>query len=204
MKNKFFASIAFLGLSALVFTSCSNVPQAEIDAANAAIEQARSVGADFYVHENFVVLQDSLNSVMVNIETQKSKFIKNYSTAKVQLADVTHFADEVKQQAEIRKDELKVEIQNMIAEVNTLIDSDRELILNAPKGKGGSSALVAIKGEIDALETTLSETNTLFDSGDYLASKDKVMAAKEKATAINTELTDAIAKYKGNVKSKKS
>jgi len=39
MKNRFFASIAFLGLTALLLTSCSKVPQAEIDAANAAIEQ---------------------------------------------------------------------------------------------------------------------------------------------------------------------
>ncbi len=204
MKNKFFASIAFLGLSALVFTSCSNVPQAEIDAANAAIELARSVGADVYVHEDFVVLQDSMNSVMVNIEAQKSKFIKNYSTAKVELTGVAHFAEEVKQHAENRKDELKAEIQNMIAEVNALVASDRELLLKAPKGKGGSSALVAIAGEIDAVETTLNETNTLFESGDYAASKDKLLAAKEKASAINAELSGAIAKYNGNVKVKKS
>ncbi len=86
MKNRFFAlRIAFLGLTAFLLTSCSKVPQAEIDAANAAIEQAKTAGADVYVHENFVALQDSLKSVMVSIESQKSKFIKNYSTAKEHL-----------------------------------------------------------------------------------------------------------------------
>ncbi|MBN1117172.1 MAG: hypothetical protein JXA77_08210 [Bacteroidales bacterium] len=204
MKNRLFASIAFLGLTALVFTSCSKVPQVEIDAANAAIEQAKSVGADVYVHDNFVALQDSLNSVMVSIESQKSKFIKNYSTAKEQLAGVTQFAGEVKQQAETQKEELKIEIQNTIAEVKTLIESNRQLILEAPKGKEGTSALVAIKGEIDAVETTVNETSTMFESGDFLATLDKAKAAKEKATAINAELTNVIAKYKTNVKGKRS
>ncbi|MEZ5195784.1 MAG: hypothetical protein R2764_05130 [Bacteroidales bacterium] len=71
------------------------------------------------------------------------------------------------------------------------------------KGKEGTSALVAIKGEIDAIETSINETSTLFASGDYLAPLDKANVAKEKAIAINSELTDVIAKYKANVKGKR-
>lgn len=204
MKNRFFAIIALLGLTASLLTSCSKIPQAEIDAANAAIEQAKAAGADVYVHENYVALQDSLNGVMVNIESQKSKFIKNYSTTKEHLAGVTQFAGEVKQQAETRKVELKVEIQNIINEVKTLIESNRQLILEAPKGKEGTSALMAIKGEIDAVEAAINETNTLFETGDYLTTLDKGKAAKEKANSINIELSKVIAKYKANVKNKKS
>jgi len=180
------------------------LPQAEIDAANAAIEQATTAGADVYVHENFVALQDSMNTVMVSIESQKSKFIKNYSSSVEQLAGVTQFAGEVEQQAEIRKEELKVEIQSTIAEVKALIESNRQLILDAPKGKEGSSALMAIKGEVDAVETSINETSTLFGTGDYMASLGKAIASKEKAAAINAELTEVIAKYKSNVKSRKT
>ncbi|MEZ5195783.1 MAG: hypothetical protein R2764_05125 [Bacteroidales bacterium] len=133
MKNRLFASIAFLSLTAIVvLTSCSKVPQVEIDAAKAAIEEAKSAGADVYVHDNFVALQDSLNNIMVSIESENSKFFKNYSTAKEHLAVVTQYAGEVKQQAETRKEELKVEIQSTIAEVKTLIESNRQLILEAP------------------------------------------------------------------------
>jgi hypothetical protein len=204
MKNKFFASIAFLGILSLILTSCSKVPQAEIDAVNTAIEQAKTAGADVYVPEEFVALQDSLNVVMVTIESQKSKFIKNYATVKDQLVDVTNFAVEVKQQAETKKEAVKVEIQSTIAEVKTLIETNRKLILEAPKGKEGTSALVAIKGEVDAIETSINETTTLFETGDYIASHEKAIAAKEKATAINTELTDVIAKYNANTKNRKS
>ncbi len=200
MKNKFFASIALLGLTTLLLTSCSKVPQVEIDAANAAIEQARMAGADVYVHENFVALQDSMNVAMVKIESQKSKFFKKYSDAKEQLVSVTQLAGEVKLQTEARIEELKVEIQNTIAEVQSLVEANRQLILEAPRGKEGASALVAIKGEVDAIEVSINETIAMFETGDYLATLDKANAAKEKATSINAELTEVIAKFKANVR----
>ncbi|MBC8321071.1 MAG: hypothetical protein H8E34_10140 [Bacteroidetes bacterium] len=195
MKSNFFLGLTILGLSAILLTSCSKVPQVEIDAANAAIEEAKTAGAETYVHDNYVALQDSMNAVMVSIETQKSKFFKNYATAKENLTGVTQFAIEVKVLTENRKSELKVEIQNTIAEATSLIDINRQLILKAPKGKEGTSALIAIKGELNTIEATLAEANTMLEAGDLLATLDKANAAKAKATTINTELTEVIAKY---------
>lgn len=196
MKNKFLVGITTLGLTALLFTSCSKLPQVEIDAANTAIEEAKLAEADIYVHDNFVALQDSLKAVMVTIETQQSKFFKNYTAAKVDLTGVTEFAQKVKLQVENRKAELEVEIENTIAEVKTLIESNRQLILEAPKGKEGTSALMAIKDELNTIETTINEANSMLESGELLATLDKANAAKEKANSINTELTEVIAKYK--------
>ncbi len=204
MKNRFFTGVTILGLTILLCASCAKAPQAEIDAANAAIEQAQTVGADVYVHDGFVALQDSLNGAMVSIDAQKSKFIKNYSTAKTQLASVTELAGDLMQQVETRKGELRLEIQNTISEVKALVESNKQLILEAPRGKEGTTALVAIKGEVDAIEASITETNTLFETGDYMATLDKAKAAREKATAINTELSGVIAKYKSNVKNRRS
>ncbi|MFH0756796.1 MAG: hypothetical protein V2B15_05885 [Bacteroidota bacterium] len=200
MKNRIFTGITILGLTTLLFTGCAKLPQAEIDAANAAVELAKTAGADIYAHVNYVALQDSLNRVLVNIESEKSKFIKTYATSKEGLAGVTQFAGEVKLQAETRIEEVKLEIQNTIAEVHTLIAANRQLVLEAPKGKEGTTVLVAIKGEIDAIEASMNETGAMLANGDYLATLDKVNAAKEKATSINTELSEVIAKYKANVK----
>lgn len=204
MKNKLFTGITLLGLTVFMLTSCSKLPQAEIDATNASIEQAKTAGANEYAHDAFVLLQDSMSKVVIGIESQNSKFIKNYTEAKEQLAGLVKLADEVKLQAEAGKEATKVEIQATIAEVKTLIESNRQLVLQAPKGKEGTSALVAIKAEIDAVEASVNETNTLFETGDFIAALDKVKAAKEKANALNTELTDVIAKYNMNVKGKKS
>ena len=141
---------------------------------------------------------------MTGIESQESKMFKNYTEAAAQLEGVTQYATEVKQQAETKKEELKMEIQNTIAEVKTLIETSRQLILEAPRGKEGTSALVAIKGELDAIETSINQTNEQFESGDYLATMGQANAAKEKAASIQAELTEVIAKYKSAVRSRNS
>jgi hypothetical protein len=198
MKNRFFSVFAALGLTALLISGCTKLPQAEIDAANAAIAEAEAAGADVYAALSFVALQDSMKAVMLNIEAVGSKFIKNYTKSVDQLAGVTQFAQEVKQEAETRIEELKTEIQETIAEVTTLIKTNRQLILEAPKGKEGTSALTAIKGELDAIETTINEAGSMLGSGEYQHVLDKAKAAREKAVAINEELTQVIAKYKSN------
>ena len=85
MKNKFLKGLTIFGLTVVLFTSCSKAPQAEIDAVKLAIEEANIAGAEIYVHDAFVALQDSLKSLMGCIEGQESKLIKNYSKAKEDL-----------------------------------------------------------------------------------------------------------------------
>ena len=198
MKNKFLIGLTTMGLVLVLFTGCSKLPQAEIDLANAAIEEAKAAGADIYKPNDFITLQDSMKSVMVNIESQKSKFIKNYSNAKKELESVTALAQNVKQETFIRKEEVKLEIQNMNVEVKKLIETNKQLISEAPKGKEGATALMAIKGELSVVETSLSEAEAYFQKEEYLTSLDIVKSAKDKATALNEELSGVIAKYKAS------
>ena len=189
-----------LGLITLLFTSCSKVPQVEIDQANALIEEAKIAGADIYEHDQFVALQDSMKSAMTEVETQKSKFIKNYSSAKKQLDVINNLALNVKQETLIKIEELKVKVQKSIVDVNTLIETNKQLLLEAPKGKEGTLALNAIKGELTAIETSVEEVKVLVNEEDYLNALNAINAAKEKATSINTELNDVINKYKARAK----
>ena len=203
MKNRFLVSLTTLMLTALIFTGCTQLPQTEIDAANAAIEEARVAGAEIYLHESFVSLQDSLNVVMLNMESEQSKFMKNYTIVKEQLAGVVQYAQEVKLSAEVRKEEMNAEVLKAISEVQELVAANRQLILDAPKGKEGTSALDAISGELAAVEVAVDEVNTAVEAADFMAAFDKIFAAKEKAASINTELTEVISKYKASASNKK-
>ena len=196
MKNKFFFGVTTIGIAAMLFTGCSKLPQAEIDAANAAIEEAKTTGAELYVQDSFVALQDSMNAIMVNLQEQESKVFKNYADEVEQLSGIVTFAGEVKAQSETRKEEMKIEIQNTIAEVRTLLEVNRQLILEAPKGKEGTTVLNAMKEELNTIEAAVVEAGTMLESGEYITSHDKAHAAKEKASSINTELTEVISKYK--------
>ena len=196
MKRNLFLAVVALGFSSLLFTSCEKYPQVEVDATKASIEEAVAVGAEMYVHADYVALQDSLKAVMVNVESEKSKFFKKYTKVKEQLAAVSALAGDVKMKTEARKEELKLEIQNIITELTALIETDKQLMLDAPKGKEGASALVAIKGEVDGIEASLAEITAMFEKGELLATIDKANAAKDKANAIKEELTEVISKYK--------
>ncbi len=197
MKNKFFA-VLILGI--LVFSGCTKLPQTELNAANAAIEQAKASGADIYLPDDFIALKDSMNAITVNIESTKSKVFKNFADEKEQLEGITELALQLNEHTLAIIEELKVEIQKTIEEVGQLIEANRQLILEAPRGKEGTSALLAIKAELNTIESSINEAAFMLENQEYLATLDKAKAAKEKATAIKEELTSVITKYKANVK----
>ena len=193
-------------VSGLLFTmllaGCSKVPQEEIDKANAAIEAAKTAGAETYNAESFAALNDSMKVVMENIEAGKSKFLKSYGDSKEKLAAITATANEVEAETVKIIDSLKAQIQATIAEVNTLLEENRQLISEAPRGKEGTSALNAIRNEISMIETSVAEATSMFENADYQGANDRTMASKEKAVAINAELKEVIAKYKAAVKAR--
>ena len=194
MKKKLSFVTASL-VVALLFSGCGKIPQAEIDVANQAIDSAKIAGAEMYVPDAFAALQDSMMQVMADIEEMNSKNFRNYGSAKEQLAGIAELAGEVRKQAETRKKEVRVEISNLLGELKVLIDENKTLLTKAPKGKEGTAALVAIKNELAAIETTLGEVAGMADSGDLLGSLDKVKASMNLANQINAELKDALAKY---------
>lgn len=195
MKSRFLIGVlALVGLTVLT-TSCDKLPQAELDAAVAAVETAKAAQADIYAAEAFNALQDSMKVANENIELQKSKLFKKYSVAKAQLVAVAALAPQVKQQAETKKAELMAEIDTTIAATKALIVENNELMLKAPKGKEGKAALEAMKSEITVIEASLTEAANLQAAGNLFGALDKAKAANAKATEINTELKEVTAKY---------
>ena len=207
MKKGLLKLVAF---SVLVVTlaSCAKAPQAEIDAANVAIEAAKTAGADRYVPESFNAASEALKSAVTAVEEQNSKFalFRNYDAAKTTLASVNTLAAKAVEETTAKKAALKAEVTASLTELGTLIAGDKELLAKAPKGKEGKAALEAIGQEIAAVETVSTEvTAGVTNNEDILTLSGKVKPAVEKAKAINTELTDVIAKAKtkGGKKAKK-
>ncbi|KYG80505.1 hypothetical protein EV198_2179 [Roseivirga ehrenbergii] len=188
--------IGALIIGMVAVTSCADVPQTEIDAATAAIETAKAAGAEVYVTEQYNALNDSMAVAMASLEEQKSKFFKKYTKTVEKLTQVTAMANEVSANTEATKEAVKTEILASMEEVQTLVAQGRQLITEAPKGKEGTTALEAIKTELDVVEASITESNTMFQNGELKPSLEKVKVAKEKASSINTELTEVISKYK--------
>lgn len=195
MKNKFLLSLSALAIALFVFSGCAKVPQAEIDNANVAIEAAKTAQADVYVPEAFAALQDSMNVAVTSIEAKKSKLFKSYKNEKAQLINVVAISEDVKAKTEARINELKAEIQQTLTDITTIVEENKTLISQAPKGKGGSTVLMAIKAEIATIETSAAEVQAAVGTESFIATLDKAKAVKEQASNINNELKAVIEKY---------
>jgi hypothetical protein len=193
MKSRFFSGVATV-MIVLVLTSCGKLPQSQIDTAKAAVDSAKLEQADIYVASEFTALQDSLNAYMAEVETQKSKFFKNYGDVTVKLEALVAEAATVKSNSVAKKDEVRKEVEALIAEVAVMIADNNTLVMKAPKGKEGAAALEEIRNEMVVIEASVAEANVLFANGEFMTAHDKVKAAMENATTINTELKEAIAK----------
>jgi hypothetical protein len=197
--------LKLIALSVLVitFASCAKPPQAEMDAANAAIEQAKTAGADRYVPASFNAATEALKTAQAAVEEQNSKFalFRNYDAAKTTLASVNTLASKAVEETAARKEALKQEVTQELADLNTLITQDKEMLAKAPKGKEGKAALEAIGQEISAVEAVATEVSSgMASNADILTLSEKVKPAVEKAKSINTELTDVMSKVKGGKK----
>ena len=195
-KNKLISGVALLGIAALTLTGCSKLPQEKIDAANVAIKGAQVSGAESYTANEFIALQDSMKSALVSIEEQNSKFLKNYDIPTKKLESVVSYASVVTALAESKKEALKAEILASINEIKALIEENTTLIAAAPMGKEGATALMAITGELETIQVTVTESNVLLERGEFFASLEKANAGKDKSLAINAELKAVISKFK--------
>jgi hypothetical protein len=151
-------------------------------------------GAAIYQAESLSALEDSLSSILVEIEEESGKMLPSFDEIKTELEAVKSYAYQVVQQTETKKVEVSQEVETIVTEVKTLVEENKELVAKAPKGKEGKEALEQINTEIATIETSLGEIETLVGSGELIAAHEKVVVLKENATAINTELNTVMAK----------
>jgi hypothetical protein len=195
MKNKVLMGLAAIAMVA-VLSSCGKKPQAEIDATNAAIEAAKTAEAAVYVPAEFTAVQDSMSAIMADVAVQESKLFKKFGPAKLKLQATLALANQVAANAATKKEEVKKEVETLLTDIKAVIEENTTLMKKAPRGKEGAAVLEQIKTEMATIDASVVEAQGLYDKGAFMDADNKIKAAKDRATGINTELKDAIAKVK--------
>ncbi|QXD15281.1 DUF4398 domain-containing protein [Rhodocaloribacter litoris] len=197
MKTNRFQALAGLFLLAVVLTGCAQVPQQQLDTAQAALQAAAEAEANLYVADLYQALQDSLAAAQTEIETQKSRFAltRDYSRAERLLQFVTQTAAEA--QAATQKEAMRAEAERLIAEARQALTQVQDLLAKAPRGKEGTMALVSIQTDRNNASQTLDQATTALENGKILEARDLAATALEKANLLIQELNTAIAKQAG-------
>jgi len=193
MKNKVLMGFAAIAM-VVVLASCGKVPQAQIDATNAAIEAAKAAEANVYLPAEFAAVQDSMNAVLANIETQKSKLFKKFGDSKAKLDEITNMANQAAAGVAAKKEEVKKEAQTLLTDIKTVIEENTKLIPKLPRGKEGVQVIEQIKADLSGVESAVAEAQGLFDKGSFMDAVNKIKSAKAKADGLNSEIKEALTK----------
>jgi hypothetical protein len=193
MKNKVLMGLAAIAMVA-VLASCGKVPQAEIDATNAAIAAAQTAEANVYLPSEFTALQDSMNAINAAVEAQNGKLFKKFTPIKEKLTSTLALANQVTANAAVKKDEVKKEAEGLLAGIKNVLAENGKLIPKLPKGKEGAAVIAQMKADLTTLDGSVAEAQVLFDKGTYMDALNKIKAANEKATGLNAEIKAALTK----------
>ncbi len=193
MKNKVFMGFAAI-VMVVVLSSCGKVPQAQIDATKAAIEAAKAAEVNVYLPDEFAKVQDAMNTVLADVETQKSKLFKKFGDVKVKLDEVTNMANQAVAGVAAKKEEVKNQTQTLLNDIKAVAEENTKLVPKLPRGKEGAQVIEQIKADLTGVESAVAEAQGLFDKGSFMDAMNKVKAAKAKADALNSEIKEALRK----------
>jgi hypothetical protein len=76
MKNKVLMGLAAIAMVAFL-SSCGKVPQAKVDATNAAIAAAQTAEAAVYVPAEFTAVQDSMKAINAALKFRNQNYSRN-------------------------------------------------------------------------------------------------------------------------------
>ena len=182
---------------AVLFSACAKPPEVEIKDATAAVEEIRtSVQADKWAPTEYAALKSSLDAAQAEVDTQNQKFalMRNYDKAKQMYTDVKAQADKVRTQAIANKEAAKQEANTRLQEASAAIAAAREALTKAPKTKDTRADIQLFTSDIDGLDASISEVNTMISSEDYKGAAAKAAAITQSANDIAMKLNEAAEK----------
>ena len=201
MRNVKFMLPLLLGL-AMIAVGCAKPPQADIQAAKAAVDAARQAGADDYAKTSLKEAEDANAALDAELQAQEKKFalFRSYKQATTLAADVKAKAEKAATDATAGKEQAKNEATQLITEAKKMRDEANGLLANAPAGKGSKADIDAMKSDLQGVETQIAAADQAFNEGRYIEAKTKASAAKSAAETVKTAVQNAIEMRKSKQK----
>jgi hypothetical protein len=183
----------------VVIAGCSKPPEAEINAANAAIEVARTAEAELYAPDALRKATDSLNAANAEKTTQDGKFalFRSYGKSKEMFVQAEALAKAAAGQAETEKEKVRQQVMEMLTTAQAAIDSTGKALAKAPVGKGNKADIELIKNDLAGVQAAFDQAKADYDGGKYMSARGKLEAVMQQASSIQTEIANAVAKKAG-------
>ena len=187
------ALLAVIAISLIVMAGCSKPPEAEMAAAQSALNNAKAAEAEQYAPQAFRMLSDSLNAANAKKTEQDGKFalVRSYGESKAMFERVATMSTDVVNQANAEKERVKAEVTTMMGEIKGMLDSAMVLLDKAPKGKDNKAELELIKNDLTNLGSEWTVAEGDFNGGKYLVARTKFESIKSRIASITAEICKA-------------
>lgn len=184
-----------LPMVVLMFAAaCSQTPQAEIDAAHAAMDSAKAAEAAEYAPASLTAAEDAMAKLDAELQAQQGRFsmFRSYDQAKLDAQAASEAARVALTDAVAAKERARAAASDLLAQANTLLSEASQMLAVAPAGKGTAMDLAALRADLQSASQMLQEAQQAFDAGRYneanakatgaVASIEGVRGAVEQAT----------------------
>ncbi|MDR4459539.1 MAG: DUF4398 domain-containing protein [Nitrospirales bacterium] len=188
------------GAVALLFgtmlIACAEKPIQGTDSALQALQAAKQAGAAEYAPESLRVAEDEYQKAQEEITAQDDTFVmtRNYDVASAILVKVIADAEKAKTEAITSKQALKSGAEGAVVLAKTSLEEAKNQLAQAPTGKGTQADLQALRGDLQAAETTLAEIDAIMAMEDYIGVKAKAESVQALASRVNEQVAQAIQK----------
>jgi len=178
---------------ALVLAGCAQVPQADVDAAKHALDEARQAQAAEYAPQSWTAAQDAESKLQAELDAQGQRWsaLRSYTVASQLAASTKQAAERSRDEAMAGKEQAKNEASTMMAQAREAASHAQAAVTTAPRGKGTEADLASMKSDATSIDDTLMEMQKAFDAGDYIGAKTKAQAAMDAAKRIEDEIAEA-------------
>ena len=188
MKLKHVIGLITSLLLLFMLAGCADVPQQDIDDANAALNAAKQAEADKYVPDQYNAAKKSLDNAMAMVEEEKGSMFSNYDEAIQALQAAKQAANSAAEAVPAKKEEIKGEVENLLAQIPEVVKQTKTAWKKAPRGKGTREPLQMIKQDIENTEASVSEVNAALEQGDLLGARQKAQEIISKLQRLQSEL----------------
>jgi hypothetical protein len=176
--------LALAILVALVLGGCAKPPESTIEEARTALQAAEDAGAAQYAPEALSRARDSRDQMDTELEAQSGKFVllRSYRNARSLAEEVIAAANQARSDAEGRKDRLRAEISNSIADLSNRLRSARDqlaaLSATAPVNK------TALRSRLDTAEQQIAQAQNDIDAERFDGAMATASRARENITGV--------------------
>jgi len=202
MKRNSVVMLLAIVVASVMLTACAKPPQAEMDAAKAALATAEGIEASTYATAELDDAKAALAAAEAELATQQGKFAlgRNYDQAKELIADAANKAT-VAQAAAVAGKEAAVKMaEDGLAAVNeamTGIDmAVAHLNVCPKKPKGFDADMLVIGTQVDALKAEVAPIQQAITDGDYKGAAARADSVTGQASTLMTDLRGAGEKIK--------